>query len=272
LSIDKRSEFTSARHNLYQSFAFVKHQPDPTRMTEPLNPTADCLLVFLDEVGHEEFAGNQHYFGYGGCAVLARDYEVLKSQWRTIRQQIAGDPDKPLHAAEVRPTADQFQALKAFFAGRGFFRVAVTTTKAMTYPDHLHSMQPVVELLKKYVARIVARTSCTSAALLFEASSRGDPLLKLHFGNLELFESGQSIPVEHCLLAKRHGEIGLEVADFIVSAAGSQTRRAVRKDEGFAKDFQDVFQSVPRILVEFCLIESVTGPDQSEQAQIRELG
>jgi hypothetical protein len=241
-------------------------------MTEQLYPASDCLLIFLDEVGHEEFAGNQHYFGYGGCAVMARDYETLKQQWRTIRQLFTGKPDQPVHAAEVRPTVEQFQALKTFFAGRGFFRVAVTTTKAMSYPDHLHSMQPVVELLKKYVAKITARTPCTSVALVFEASKRGDPLLQLHFGNLELSEDGNPIAVEHCLMEKRHGEIGLEVADFIVSAAGSQTRRAVRGDAGFAKDFQDVFQSVPRFFVEFCLIQSVTGPDQSEHALVHELG
>jgi hypothetical protein len=86
-------------------------------MTEQLYPASDCLLIFLDEVGHEEFAGNQHYFGYRGCAVMARDYEALKQQWRTIRQLFTGNPDQPVHAAEVWPTVEQFQALKTFFVG-----------------------------------------------------------------------------------------------------------------------------------------------------------
>ena len=55
---------------------FVKHPEASSRMTE-LTPPGDCLLVFLDEVGHEAFAGNQHYFGYGGCEVMLRDYERL---------------------------------------------------------------------------------------------------------------------------------------------------------------------------------------------------
>lgn len=240
-------------------------------MTE-LNPASDCLLLFLDEVGHETFAGNQPYFGYGGCAVIARDYEALKLQWQAIRQLLTGSPHQPIHASEVRPTPEQFRGLKAFFEGRGFFRLAVTTTKAMTYPDHLHSMQPVVELLKKYIVQIVALTTCTSVALILESSKRGDPLIQTYFGTLEIAENGQPIPAEHCFMEKKYGEIGLEVADFIMSAAGSQTRRVIRRDSGFAKDFQDVFQAVPRILVKFCLIESVTGPDQSEEALIHELG
>jgi hypothetical protein len=240
-------------------------------MTE-LKPSGDCLLVFLDEVGHETFAGNQHYFGYGGCAVMARDYEALKLQWRAIRQLLTGSSDHPIHASQVRPTPEQFRALREFFTGRGFFRLAVTTTKAMTYPDHLHSMQPVVELLKKYIVQIAALTTCASVALVFESSKRGDPLIQTYFGTLEISEDGRSIPVEHCFMEKKHGEIGLEVADFIVSAAGSQTRRFLRRDPGFAKDFQDVFQVAPRILVKFCLIEAVTGPDQSEEALIHQLG
>ena len=80
------------------------------------------------------------------------------------------------------------------------------------------------------------------------------------------------IPVDHCFMEKKYGEIGLEVADFIVSAAGSQTRRVLRAAMGFAKDFQDVFQAVPRVLVRFCLIKFVTGPDQSEEALIHQLG
>lgn len=239
-------------------------------MTE-LNPASDCLLVFLDEVGHEAFAGNQPYFGYGGCAVMARDYEALKVQWRTIRHLLTGNPDHPLHAAEARPTPEQFGTLKTFFAGRGFFRVAVSTTKAATYPDHLHSMQPVVELLRKYIAQIAALAPCSSVAVIFESSQRLDPLLQSYFGALELSEGGQTIPVEHCLCAKASGEIGLEIADFVVSAVGSQTRRALRGETGSAKDFQDVFQTVPAALVRFGLIESVTGPDQSEKALIHEL-
>lgn len=37
-------------------------QPIPN---EELKPAADDLLFFVDETGHETFAGNQRYYGLG---------------------------------------------------------------------------------------------------------------------------------------------------------------------------------------------------------------
>jgi hypothetical protein len=37
---------------------------------EEKKPDADDLLVFVDETGHETFAGNQGFYGLGACAVL----------------------------------------------------------------------------------------------------------------------------------------------------------------------------------------------------------
>jgi hypothetical protein len=239
-------------------------------MTE-LIPAGDCLLVFLDETGHETFAGDQHYFGFGGCAMMVPDYEILKSEWRALRQLIAGSPDAALHAANLRPTPQQFAGLKAFFSGGRFFRLAVTATKDMTYPDHLHSAQPVMELLKKYVASIASHTPCKSVALVFESSQRGDPLLQTYFGALELADGDTMIPVEHCVCPKSTGEVGLEIADFIINAAGSETRRRMRGTPGFSKDFQDVFHSVPSPLIRFCLIDAVVGNEHAEMAHLREL-
>ena len=231
----------------------------------------DCLLVFLDETGHETFAGNQPYFGFGGCAVMVPDYEMLKFKWRELRQLIAGSPDTALHAASVRPTPQQFEVLKAFFSERRFFRLAVTTTKAMIYPNHLHSVQPVMELLKKYIASIASHTPCKRVALVFESSQRGNPILQTYFGALELTDGGTTIPVEHCLCPKSSGEVGLEIADFIINAAGSETRRRMRGTHGFSRDFQDVFHSVPTPLIRFCLIDAVVGNEPAVVAHLREL-
>ena len=76
-------------------------------MTEELIPAADCLLVFLDESGHETFLGEQHYFSFGGCAVMVPAYERLKLEWRKLRRLINGNPDEPLHAAGLRATPTQ---------------------------------------------------------------------------------------------------------------------------------------------------------------------
>jgi hypothetical protein len=41
---------------------------------EELKPGADDLLVFVDETGHETFAGNQRFYCLGGCAVLGQHW------------------------------------------------------------------------------------------------------------------------------------------------------------------------------------------------------
>ncbi|MBV8978169.1 MAG: hypothetical protein JOZ13_12405 [Alphaproteobacteria bacterium] len=48
-------------------------------------------------------------------------------------------------------------------------------------------------------------------------------------------------------MPKSSNEPGLEVADFIIGAAGSQTRRQLRGQDGMAADFRDVFSKLPVI-------------------------
>jgi hypothetical protein len=64
-----------------------------------LSLAADCLLVFIDETGHETFAGDQNYYGLGGCALMVGTYDVLKARWKEVRKIVNGDPEAPLHAA-----------------------------------------------------------------------------------------------------------------------------------------------------------------------------
>jgi hypothetical protein len=226
-------------------------------MSEELIPANDCLLVFVDETGHETFAGDQPYYGLGGCAVMIAAYEPLKARWKDLRRLINGREDIPLHAANLKFDPAHLAALVEFFQTPAFFRLAVTTTETMEYPSYLHSVQPVMELLKKYVISIISVTPCQSVALIFEQSQRGDRLLQQYFGTLEVQEDGKPIPVEYCICPKSSAEPGLEIADFIVNAAGSETRRRARTVPGFSKDFEAVFHSVPSTLHRFCMIERV---------------
>ena len=41
---------------------------------EELKPDADDLLVFVDDTGHETFAGNQGFYGLGACVVVGWMY------------------------------------------------------------------------------------------------------------------------------------------------------------------------------------------------------
>jgi len=78
-----------------------------------------------------------------------------------------------------------------------------------------------------------------------ESSDRADPVVKRCFGQLTSLNAVRAIHVEHCFMPKSANEPGLEVADFVVSAAGSQIQRRLRGKTGHAPDFNDVFGRLP---------------------------
>jgi hypothetical protein len=94
----------------------MEHLPD-----EEIACTAEDLLIFIDDTGHESFAGNQEYYGLGGCAVLGAHYGRLNTLWMDVRDRINGSPDTPLHASDmsIRKPAS-YAILSKFFLDRWF--------------------------------------------------------------------------------------------------------------------------------------------------------
>ena len=72
-----------------------------------------CLLVFVDDTGHETFAGDQPYYGLGGCAVMIEAYEPLKARWKSLRRLINGHEDLPLHASTLKRDPTHLAVLAA---------------------------------------------------------------------------------------------------------------------------------------------------------------
>lgn len=179
---------------------------------EHLQTEPECLLVFVDDTGHEQLAGNHLVYGLGGIAMLARRYELeVRPAWRALRSTINGDPDAPLHAGELtRPVPQEhLDATAQFFRQRSFGRFAVTTDRQISLPPDLEPMQAVLGMLKEQIVQLAALTPTTSLALIFESSARADPLLMRFFGELAIQENGRSINVEHCLMPKGSNEPGL---------------------------------------------------------------
>src|SRR5215472_13516445 len=128
------------------------------------NLPPDCLLVFLDETGHERMPRGHDYYGIGGCAVLRRDYDGLITRpWRDFREFVTGNPDTPLHAFDFGcdTTTDQLEAFGAVFRKNPFMRIgaagAVTTEmpKDQNYKDNLVAIHD-----EEHLAFIVLRTLC----------------------------------------------------------------------------------------------------------------
>jgi len=239
---------------------------------EELKIHNDWLLVFMDETGHETFAGDHPYYAVGGCGIIGAHYDAVKAQWRELRRTINGDPDAPLHAADLNYAPENLVAVSEFFKLPAFARFAVSATNKTNFAVDMHAMVPVMGMLKKHIARFVSRlppTVCTSIALIFESSERGDPLVKQHFGELGLVEDERPIPTEHCFMPKSAREPGLEIADFVVSAAGTQARFYHRGKTEFAKDYQAVFHQLPPPISQFFHISEVGGSRGSHEAWVQ---
>lgn len=232
------------------------------RNAEELKITNDRLLVFIDDTGHETFKGAHSYYGLGGCVVLGGHYQWLKRQWREVRKVINGDPDKPLHASEMERTQTNFEALSRFFLDPSFARIAAASTSKAPFPADMHPAVPVMGMLEQQINSLASLLPCDSVAIIVESSQRADPIMKQHFGELKSEAVKPTRPTEYCLMPKSSAEPGLEVADFIISAAGSQVRRIAEGKNGLAPDFKDVFD---RLSPEGCLFSFVTDVDGSRE-------
>jgi hypothetical protein len=211
---------------------------------EELKPDGDDLLVFVDDTGHETFAGNQGFYGLGGCAVLGARYGHLKAKWDEVRAIATGDRGAPIHASTIERTPENFAALSEFFLDRSFVRMAVTTTKQVRLPQNMHPCVPIMGQLQEEIATVASLLPCKRVWIIIERSERADPIVLSCFSQLTL-TAPQLLPVEHCLMPKRANEQGLEVADFIISAASSEVQRRQRGKSGHAPDFNDVFCRLP---------------------------
>ena len=97
----------------------------------------NCLMFFMDETGHEEFADRAYpVFGIGGIAIMARDVvRVIEEPWRLLKAQHFADPDRPLHASKLRhATLAQQAAIGDFFKRRRFGRFAAMMHAATVLP------------------------------------------------------------------------------------------------------------------------------------------
>jgi hypothetical protein len=241
---------------------------------EMISVPADCLLVFLDETGHERMPNVHTYYGAGGCAALMRDYDrTIVQPWRAFRELVTGSPTTPLHAADFGRAAApaQLDAFAQVFRTNPFMRIgavgAVTTAmpedesfrqSLANIHDEEHLAFVVLRGLQKRIVDVAKWTAFRSAAIIFEQNPRSRRLVQSAFAGFGIEENGTRLPVEFYDMPKSAGETGLEVADFVANTIASHARRhLVDRKSGFGKDFQAVFQSVDEKLASFMAITSV---------------
>lgn len=230
-------------------------------------PDPRTLAIFIDETGHEALAPGHDCYALGGVAMLAEAYsEVVMPAWREVRRNLLGDADAQLHAADFghsKPSKEQFNVLDQFFSIAYFCRFAVAATRDSTLPPDLSIVETVMGRTRQLLEDLAGNLNIHSIALIVESSERANPLVERNFGALQVEQNGHLLQAQHCFLEKSRREPGLEIADFVVNAAGSMTRSNLLRNQRtaaskFPKDFLQVFDRVPRKLAGYLLIANVT--------------
>lgn len=227
---------------------------------EPVVTKPLCLTYFVDETGHELFADPKYpIFGIGGIAMMAAHLDAeVREPWREVKAKHFGGRDVPLHAADLRqPTPEQLQALGNYFRNGRFQRFAAVIHSLARLPADKLPFEVVAPTLLKRFEEVAARWVPRPEEVWFvhEASDRGDEQLERYIGKLSLEADGCDIPVHQGLMEKRVGDPALEVADFVVQAAGGQAHHWARGRDGFRQDFKAVFH-VPNYLRSFMYIDA----------------
>lgn len=230
-------------------------------LEEELIPANGDLLVFIDDTGHETFAGNQEFYGLGGCVVLAEHYPHLIDKWRTVRKAINGDTNLPLHGSTMPRNNENFAVLSEFFLDRSFCRIAATITKAVILPPEMHPCVPVMGELQKEITSIADLLPCKSISIIVEGSERADKIVQACFNQLSPIHGSSPLPVVKSFMLKSSNEPGLEVADFIVGAASSEMQRRMRGQKGHAHDFNHVFCRLPALCCHYREVSHVAVDD-----------
>lgn len=207
----------------------------------------DTLLVFLDETGNEKLKDKKFpIFGLGGCAIPAKYYHsLIDLPWKKLRKEILGNPDKALHAAELKMDSlskESLNELGKFFVKSLIKRIATVISDKTFFEDNYGNYQVAASVVSKKITEIsLQNPDLKSIAIFFEHSDSGNKLIKKYFRDIDFKNHGMTADIER-YIARKGVTPGLDIADFIMHAAGTQTKNRISGDNKYRQDFEAVFK------------------------------
>ena len=201
--------------------------------------------------------------------MMAADYDRLcKPEWRRMKKRLLGDSEIPLHANELTAKdKDKIEAVSSFFREQSFTRLAAIAHKSSTLEGSWSVPKNLVMALITLFRSALCKYPFTGMVVIYEDTDRLRLEICQELGSLlvEVQEWGfnHTVPYEFYLMPKRAVEPGLEIADFIMHAAGGRVREQNNGRIADRRDFDVVFKSVSPDLAAYQEIKSVEWLQQS---------
>ena len=223
------------------------------------------LLLCIDETGSEALTDQKHpFFGFGGCAIPGSIYaEAVELPWKSMKREHFGSENAPLHAAKL-PTSNVagLKAVGRFFQESPVARFATIMTTSTRITGETSDAHLALSLcLSDQIGRVLQVFRYHRLVLAFEQSERGDPQVRRHFSQLQPILDGPDGPfrgpVERCFIPKRLAFPCMEIADFIVQAAGAQGRAQMQPTFRLRSDFNVIFQPAPHYFAEVMYADAI---------------
>jgi len=135
-----------------------------------------CLMIFVDETGHEELSDPKYpVFGFGGCMVFAAAIDQqIREPWRQLKSEYFWFCRYSTACAALRnATPEQIGAIGLFFRQQRFVGLRLRVTAKSAIPSGMRLFEVFPNVVRKRWQELASRSPIdpVEMALIHEASN-----------------------------------------------------------------------------------------------------